>query len=134
MEFQLINGFDMGDYSGIANPRFEYVDDGSGTGKRKLSETQSVDSATGLPLWDLIMNKNVEDSRGRQDSIKLEVTIPSKERPELRRGRPVEFSELWVRVTSRKDSYDVNCKFRASGFSQAASQATRPAQSVKEQG
>jgi len=134
MEFQLIDGFDMGDYSGIANPRFEYVDDGTGTGKRKLSETQSVDSVTGLLLWDLMMNKIVKDSRGREDSLKLEVTVPCKERPELRRGRPVDFTELWVRVTSRKDSYDVNCRYRAASFSQASNPVSRPAQSGKEQG
>jgi hypothetical protein len=130
MEFQLIDGFDMGEFSGIANPLHNYVDDGTGTGKRKLSETQAVDEATGLPLWILVMLKIGDGFRGNQELRQLEVTVPSKERPDhLRRGRSVEFSDLWVKVTTKKESYDVNDRYRASGFSQTA---TRPTQPVKE--
>lgn len=84
--------------TGIVNEAREWVER---DGKRRPSETQARDEATGMPLWQIEVVYR-QTSFGRESMATAVVEVGCPHRPVLGEFAPVEFVELHVEVRANK--------------------------------
>jgi len=85
--------------TGIVDPVMEWVE--GADGKRRPSDTQARNEATGMPLWGVEM-LYIQTSFGRRSTVTAMVTVDSPEEPKPAPMTPIGFNGLRVEVRVSK--------------------------------
>lgn len=104
--------------SGKLMPKPEYAELSDGTRKR-VPGGQATDRDTGLPLWVVDCFLDDDEEEGRAEVVG--VTVASVTKPEVKKFRPVEFTDLVGSAYVRDNR--VAYSFRASGLAVAGPRA-----------
>lgn len=85
--------------TGIVEPVMQWEE--TPDGRRRPSQLQDRDEATGMPLWGFEVSYRTE-SFGRESTVTAKVTVGAAERPEPATFTPVTFEVLRVEVRTNK--------------------------------
>lgn len=104
--------------SGKLMPKAEYAELADGTRKR-VPGGQQTDRDSGLPLWVVDCFLDDDEEEGRAEVVG--VTVATREKPEVKKFKPVEFVGLVATAYVPHGQSRVSYSFRASGIASGAS-------------
>jgi len=99
-------------FTGIVEPKLTWTENEDG--RRIRSDVQEVD-ADGTPLW-LVSTTRLTENYGRLSETVANVTVPSDERPKVRRHQQANFLGLIVDVRVNRNNGQIVENFSAAGI------------------